>query len=161
MSRGRARALKVELEPGLSLGTSEKVEPETWRASKFYSIKAPIFWALLKKSSLSLDQAWALLQMLSSSPPKKGSDPSLLSNLVLVIIHKIGNPKQNSIEANVSIEVKTKHSFCCLYQKEYRQHSSEKRVLCLMKCSSKTLENLPYFWNMKTRIVYFSLFILC
>ena len=27
-SPGRARALKVELEPGLSLGPSEKVEPE-------------------------------------------------------------------------------------------------------------------------------------
>ena len=31
-------------------------------------------------------------------------------------------------------------------------HSSEKRVLCLMKCSSKMLQNLPYFnfWNTKT-----------
>ena len=38
-------------------------------------------------------------------------------NLDLGINHRIGNPKQNSIEANVSIEVKTKHSFCCLFSK--------------------------------------------
>ena len=29
-------------------------------------------------------------------------------------------------------------------------HSSEIRCMCLMKCSSETLQNLPYFWNMKT-----------
>ena len=53
----RARALKVELKPGPSLGPSEKVKPEPRQASKFYFIHAPIFWALLKKSS----------------PPKKAS----------------------------------------------------------------------------------------
>ena len=30
------------------------------------------------------------------------------------------------------------------------QHSSEIRGLCLMKCSSETLQNLPYFLNSKT-----------
>ena len=34
-------------------------------------------------------------------------------------------------------------------------HSSEIRGLCLMKLSSKTLQNLPYFWNKKTQIVFF------
>ena len=29
-------------------------------------------------------------------------------------------------------------------------HSSEIRGICLMKLSSKMLQNLPYFWNMKT-----------
>ena len=38
-------------------------------------------------------------------------------------------------------------------------HSSEIRGLCLMKCSSGMLQNLPYFWNMKTHIVIF--FISC
>ena len=33
-------------------------------------------------------------------------------------------------------------------------HSSE---LCLMKCSSKMLQNLSYFWNTKTHVVLFSL----
>jgi hypothetical protein len=51
-----------------------------------------IFWAPLKKSSLSLDRAWALLKMSSPSPPKNGeprdepepglgSDPSLSFSL--------------------------------------------------------------------------------
>ena len=39
---------------------------------------------------------------------------------------------------------------------EFDGHSSELRGLCLMKCSSKTLQNLPYFWNMKTHLVFFS-----
>ena len=56
----RARVLKVELEPGPSLGPSEKVEPEPRWASDFYYIKAQIFWALLKKSSPSLGRARAL-----------------------------------------------------------------------------------------------------
>ena len=36
-------------------------------------------------------------------------------------------------------------------------HSSEIRGLCLMKCSSETLQNLPYFWNMKTHVDFFIL----
>ena len=39
-------------------------------------------------------------------------------------------------------------------------HSSEIRGLCLMKWPSETLQNLPYFWNMKTHVVFF-IFILC
>ena len=31
-------------------------------------------------------------------------------------------------------------------------HSSEIRGLCLMKCSSETIQNLPYFWNTKIDI---------
>ena len=34
-------------------------------------------------------------------------------------------------------------------------HSSEIWGLCLMKSSRKTLQNLPYFWNMKTHVVFF------
>ena len=34
------------------------------------------------------------------------------------------------------------------------EHSSEIRGLCLMKWPSKSLQNLPYFWNMKTLIVF-------
>ena len=34
-------------------------------------------------------------------------------------------------------------------------HSSEIRGMCSMKCSSKTLQNLPYFWNTKTHAVFF------
>ena len=33
-----------------------------------------------------------------------------------------------------------------------RKHSSEIRGLCLKKCSSETLQNLPYFWNTKTQV---------
>ena len=42
-------------------------------------------------------------------------------------------------------------------------HSSEIRVFCLMKCSSKMLQNLPYFWNTKTHMVFYFIFffILC
>ena len=35
------------------------------------------------------------------------------------------------------------------------RHSSEIRGLCLMKCSSKMLQNLSHFWNTKTHIVFF------
>ena len=34
-------------------------------------------------------------------------------------------------------------------------HSSKIRGLCLMKCSSEMLQNLPYFWNTKTHVVFF------
>ena len=34
-------------------------------------------------------------------------------------------------------------------------HSSEIRGLCLMKLSNEMLQNLPYFWNMKTQVVSF------
>ena len=37
-------------------------------------------------------------------------------------------------------------------------HSSEKRGLCLMKCPGKMLQNLSYFWKMKT-YVFFPFFI--
>ena len=41
-------------------------------------------------------------------------------------------------------------------------HSSEIRGLCLMKCSSQMLPNLPYFWNTKTHVVFFVFhFVLC
>ena len=38
-------------------------------------------------------------------------------------------------------------------------HSSEIRSLCLMKCSSETLQNLSYFWNTETHLKFFSFFI--
>ena len=34
-------------------------------------------------------------------------------------------------------------------------HSSEKRCLCLMKCPSEMLHNLPYFWNRKRKPIFF------
>ena len=34
-------------------------------------------------------------------------------------------------------------------------HSSEIRGLCFLKLSSEMLQNLPYFWNTKTKIVFF------
>ena len=34
-------------------------------------------------------------------------------------------------------------------------HSSEIRGLCLMKWPSEMLQNLPYFWNTKSHIVFF------
>ena len=41
---------------------------------------------------------------------------------------------------------KSQQSFC---GKSYtlKKHSLEIRGLCLMKCSSEMLQNLPYFWN--------------
>ena len=33
---------------------------------------------------------------------------------------------------------------------EFRIYSSQFQSLCLMKNSSETLQNLPYFWNMKS-----------
>ena len=38
----------------------------------------------------------------------------------------------------------------CLYF-----HSSEIRSLCLVECSSETLQNFPYFWNTETYIGFF------
>ena len=38
-------------------------------------------------------------------------------------------------------------------------HSSEIGGLCLMKCSSEMLHNLPYFWNTKTHTVFLSFFL--
>ena len=35
------------------------------------------------------------------------------------------------------------------------QHPSEIRGLCLIKWPSETLQNLLYFWNMKTHLVFF------
>ena len=69
-----SRALKVELEPRPSPGSSNKFEPESWRASTFYFIKTQIFWALLKTLSPSLGWAWALLKI-SSPSPKKWTGP--------------------------------------------------------------------------------------
>ena len=46
----QSRALKVESEP----------EPRPWLSSNFYTLKTPIFQALLQKSSQSLDRAWPL-----------------------------------------------------------------------------------------------------
>ena len=37
-----------------------------------------------------------------------------------------------------------------------RNRSPEVRVLCLMKLSTGTLQNLPYFWNKKTQKGFFS-----
>ena len=36
----------------------------------------------------------------------------------------------------------------------YLYRSSEIGGLCLMKCSSGTLQNLPYFWNTKSHVVF-------
>ena len=40
-------------------------------------------------------------------------------------------------------------------------NSSEIRILCSMKCSRKTLQNLLYFMHKKTLVVFFSFFISC
>ena len=37
---------------------------------------------------------------------------------------------------------------CALFRKK-------RSSICLMKCSNKTLKNLPYFWNTKTQVVFF------
>ena len=39
-------------------------------------------------------------------------------------------------------------------------HSSQFQGLCSMKSSSEMLQNLPYFWNMKTHIVIFHFMLL-
>ena len=39
--------------------------------------------------------------------------------------------------------------------KKVSRHSSEIRGLFLMKCPSEMLQNLSYFWNMKTQIIFF------
>ena len=67
---GKAQA-NFKLKPGPSLATSEKLKPKPWWCSNFYSIKDSIFWSLLKKSSLSLDQARAILKLLNWSLPKE------------------------------------------------------------------------------------------
>ena len=50
----------------------------------------------------------------------------------------------------------------CMYCKQYyiildgrQAHSSQFEGLCSMKMYSKTLQNLPYFWNTKTHVVFF------
>ena len=78
---------------------------------------------------------------------------------------------QNLIR-NVSILHPQKYlvEFCCVHHQlqcyEFglfsllKLHSSEIRGLCLMKWPSERLQNLPYFWNTKTHVV-FSFFISC
>ena len=81
-------------------------------------------------------------------------------------IHEGNNMKINSSRQNFSIN----HNFLrgchrkqeilvatsCRKQNSFRKyHSSEIRGLCFMKCSSQMLQNLPYFWSMKTHIVFF------
>ena len=70
-----AELKKFELKPGPNLGPSEKVKPEPRRASNFYSLKAPIFWALawIEPEPFSKCRARALQKR-----PGPGSDPSLL-----------------------------------------------------------------------------------
>ena len=44
---------------------------------------------------------------------------------------------------------------CTIFIATHHDHSSEIRGLCLMKCSSETLQNLTYIWNTKTHVVFF------
>ena len=44
------------------------------------------------------------------------------------------------------------HSLLVIFQSNNITTLQKKRGLCLMKCSSKTLQNLPYFWNTKTHM---------
>ena len=37
------------------------------------------------------------------------------------------------------------------------KHSSKISCLCLMKCPSETLQNLPYFWNTQVSVFHFVL----
>ena len=88
----------------------------------------------------------------------------LYHNLDLGINHRIGNPKQNSIEANVSIEVKTKHSFPCLFQKECRKHITlQKKRFMLDRMFQPNTSN-TIFWeyeNPRMYIIHFYFFISC
>ena len=49
----------------------------------------------------------------------------------------------------------------CIYYWRFKfvaiSYSSEiRRGLCLNKCFSEMLQNLPYFWNMKTHVDFFN-----
>ena len=41
--------------------------------------------------------------------------------------------------------------FIIFFVDRIEQPSERLTGLCLMKCSSKMLQNLPYFWNIKTQ----------
>ena len=50
---------------------------------------------------------------------------------------------------NFPVRISSQALLCIEY------HSSEIKGLCLMNCSSETLQNLTYIWNMKTHVVVF------
>ena len=63
------------------------------------------------------------------------------------------------MELKLEVRFKAEHNLF-IFLLYIVQHSSEIKGLCLMKCSSETFQNLPYFWNKKTQTVFFSFFIL-
>ena len=73
----------------------------------------------------------------------------ILSNCSIVVNLSDAMKKKFEEKKSLMIEHETSNENLEFVEKqllgEYIQHSSEKRVLCLMKSSSKTLQNLPYF----------------
>ena len=87
---------------------------------------------------------------------RKARGTCMLLTLPLVIIYLFTTNKIVSGLQNCTyIVTRVKSS---LY---YSTHSSQLEGLCWTKSSSKTLQNLPYFWHKKTYVVFFSFFISC
>ena len=61
------------------------------------------------------------------------------------------------MELKLEVRFKAEHNLF-IFLLYIVQHSSEIKGLCLMKCSSETFQNLPYFWNKKTQTVFFFIF---
>ena len=68
-------------------------------------------------------------------------------------------PQQESIVSIMNLRATECHSYWLLIsfgaEAVIRAHSLEIKGLFLMEISSKTLQNLPYFWNKKTQIDFF------
>ena len=55
------------------------------------------------------------------------------------------------LQLAIYLQIQSLQGICCKYLQVF--HSSEIRGLRSMKCSSETLQNLPYFMYKKTRVV--------
>ena len=79
--------------------------------------------------------------------------------ICVLYLPKIRTKRQTG-EKEVTIRINQKFSLSrstvLVVEVDKTIHSSEIRGLCLMKLSSETLQNFPYFWNKKTQIVVFS-----
>ena len=121
----------------------------------FHTLKVRILKALTLCQSVKVKQHYHSQTFKHSAIPR----PSLIALLdlrtknVCTMLHR------------KSHRIHSKHKSQVISSKERIEkvpyHSSEKRVLCLMKSSSEMLQNLPYFIYMKTQSRLFLFFILC
>ena len=128
---------------------------EAMRWLENYS-KTAFFIRLLPPNSLAFFSCVCILQQIGRTSGDRAGTMRRRKVLIFFLFFekKIANASLNFLKV-LLVEFKFRpprlHS---KYKDLHTHHSSEVRGLCLMKCSTETLENLPYFWNTKTHIVF-------